>query len=175
MLQLARDDVGEDLHLAVRVCPESLTGLDAVFVDYTKCAKVIVLSAVVSVRGMLSDTCMDERCGIIMNSRGEAERMECLEPAMIGVATLMRRTRDELDIRILGRRRERCSGGWSRHCSSFGYCCDSGMRGSQRTQATDESARKYVVESDGETQIQISSWAFIGEREEQNENDNPQI
>ena len=49
------------------------------------------------------------------------------------------------------------------------------MRGSQRTQATDESARKYVVESDGETQVQISSWAFIGEREEQNENDNPQI
>lgn len=99
-----------------------------------------------------------------LDVRGEAEGVECLEPAMVGVASLMRRACDKLDIGILRRRckRSRSSGsGRSRHGSC---CCDSRLRGSQRTQATDESARKYVVESDGETQARISPWVFIDDR-----------
>jgi hypothetical protein len=83
MAQLAVDDVGEDLHVAVRVHAKAATGADAVFVDDPEVAKAHVARVVVI---------------------GEGKGVMGVEPAVVGMAALAGGPEDDhgLNSRLIG-------------------------------------------------------------------------
>ncbi len=94
LLKLAAHNVREDLELAVCVRAEASLGLDAVLVDDAEAAIVVVLCVVVAECIRSAFTSLSSRTTHC--SPGEAERMERLQPAMIGIAALGAGTRNEL-------------------------------------------------------------------------------
>lgn len=75
MRQFAVQDIGEDLCIAMRVCREACSAIDAVFVEDSQTAEVLEFRVVVA---------------------GEAECVVSVEPAVVGVPSFAGATRDDL-------------------------------------------------------------------------------
>lgn len=90
----------------MRVGTEALGGLDTVLVDDTQRTEALVFGIVVPEvwRFISSPKGADSKEN---GSHSKGESVESLEPAMVGVAALMGRTRGEANVGV--KRRQRCS------------------------------------------------------------------
>ena len=85
LLKLSRDDIREDLVFAVRMCTEAGLGLDTVLVQDSERTELRVFAVAVAVK-YVSPT--RKHHSSLIHLQCKREGVECLEPAVFGVAAL---------------------------------------------------------------------------------------
>jgi len=90
VLQLAGDNVGEDLHFTVSVCAKAFAWVNPILID---------------------DTERSERLEFRVPVVRERESVESLQPSVVGMSSFVTRTRDEFDLGVFGRQILSCGGG----------------------------------------------------------------
>jgi hypothetical protein len=97
LLEFTRNDVRENLELAMRVCTEPFETRDAVFVNYAQRAVLLVFRVLVPADP--SGFCpFDYQVNIAFeDSHSEREGMVCVEPTVVGVSALFASAGDEVE------------------------------------------------------------------------------